>query len=273
MRPRRGFTLIELLVVVSIIALLISILLPSLRKARHQAKMTLDANNERQILAAVSTYASGNGDHLPPPICFNETLGRWSHPTWLIYNLEDHQGSAGGEVWPYLGRYLPSPKIFVCPFQPGVPTQFEADYDESVEGLQGAYFLLWGYEGFEESSGFVGKRMLGDFKRSDLLLSERLMWNDPGGVYNWIANHPFQRADAFVTRYRAIWHRRPVLDQPWPEIPIPMQAGYADGHVEPYTTRQIIEVYTPDYQMLKSYIPARFGRKSPLYSEVNAGGG
>ncbi len=60
-----GFTLIELLVVVAIIALLISILLPSLSKARAQARTTLCGTRLTQIAKAFILYA-GDYDETPP---------------------------------------------------------------------------------------------------------------------------------------------------------------------------------------------------------------
>jgi len=62
---RNGFTLIEILVVVAIIALLIAILLPSLRNARELAKATVCGTQLDQIFNASLMYSQGNADRLP----------------------------------------------------------------------------------------------------------------------------------------------------------------------------------------------------------------
>ncbi len=66
-RTRAGFTLIELLVVVAIIALLVSILLPSLTRARAQAQKTACLSNQRNIVTGAAQYAhNDSGNTLTP---------------------------------------------------------------------------------------------------------------------------------------------------------------------------------------------------------------
>ncbi len=76
-RPRRcrinGFTLVELLVVVSILALLIAILLPSLRRAREQGKKVKCMANLHAIHVALVCYADDNRQELPS----YTTMGEW----------------------------------------------------------------------------------------------------------------------------------------------------------------------------------------------------
>ncbi len=65
MRRIRAFTLVELLVVIGIIALLISILLPALGRARESAQRVTCASNMRQLYTVMRIYGSENKDICP----------------------------------------------------------------------------------------------------------------------------------------------------------------------------------------------------------------
>jgi prepilin-type N-terminal cleavage/methylation domain-containing protein len=65
MRRSRGFTLVELLVVIAIIALLISILAPSLKTAKDLARQAICAVNLRSIATATQVYGAANNGTLP----------------------------------------------------------------------------------------------------------------------------------------------------------------------------------------------------------------
>src|SRR6187402_733969 len=62
---KTGFTLVELLVVIGIIALLISLLLPALGKARKSANTAACLSNQRQLVMAMHMYATAYQGRLP----------------------------------------------------------------------------------------------------------------------------------------------------------------------------------------------------------------
>ena len=60
----KAFSLVELLVVISVIALLMAILLPALRRAKSSARQILCASNINQVSLALRSYASDNNDRI-----------------------------------------------------------------------------------------------------------------------------------------------------------------------------------------------------------------
>src|SRR4051812_16709739 len=122
MRRRRfGFTLVELLVVIGIIALLVSILLPALSRARRQAKTVQCQSNMRQVAAALMMYISDNKGHFPPAQAQAQTSnviypdGFW-WPNALVEgkyinapSVYDHPGSSTSQ------KHFDGNSVFQCP--------------------------------------------------------------------------------------------------------------------------------------------------------------
>jgi prepilin-type N-terminal cleavage/methylation domain-containing protein/prepilin-type processing-associated H-X9-DG protein len=105
-----GFTLIELLVVVAIIALLISILLPSLARAREGARASVCLSNLKQMSSGVLLYATDQKGGLPGPvhICIYQNTSTYPDrdPTNGGILGNDPQLQWGVQLAYYIQRYL-----------------------------------------------------------------------------------------------------------------------------------------------------------------------
>ena len=121
-RPsRRAFTIIEMLVVITIIMILAGIMLPSLRRAREEARVTNCLSNLKQIGATLAIYSSHFGEGGPE-----------SYPPWLTLLT-----TTGGKK-----KYLGDPRVLHCPedmsrgAEGGRPNRMKAWYGSSKQPIE-----------------------------------------------------------------------------------------------------------------------------------------
>jgi len=114
----KKFTLVELLVVIAMLALLLSILLPSLSKARERAKATLCLSNVSQISMATQAYLNDNSKILPViDLKNNDVSTTWPVPVDKYFSGsvdKDNDGHAGNDFNSIKAGNKPSPAWY-CP--------------------------------------------------------------------------------------------------------------------------------------------------------------
>ncbi len=141
----KGFTLVELLIVIAIIAILASMLLPALQKARETAKSSLCNSNQRQMVQSISFYADDYNDYYPPHSLQNSDTNNVYVRWYCIVGvyLYPNQSMSQLDTW---FRAAHS-SIFFC------PSETRATYDGN-----------YGINGFSPPQGIVlvRRRLLQD---------------------------------------------------------------------------------------------------------------
>ena len=162
MKARKAFTLIELLVVVAIIALLIAMLLPSLSRAREQAKLVKCGTNMKALGTALFSYAAGNQDIVVeggafyrndvaavPPAAPGRACALLAFPEafWLNGDVTQYQNpyTTGSGHFPIMQQKR---GIFYCP-----SAAKELQYGQSGSGYDGYGLNYYNRSRFQNTNG------------------------------------------------------------------------------------------------------------------------
>jgi prepilin-type N-terminal cleavage/methylation domain-containing protein/prepilin-type processing-associated H-X9-DG protein len=125
-KKRGAFTLIELLVVIAIIAILASMLLPALSKAKQKTQAVYCMNNTKQMQLCWLMFAGDNNDHLVPVVNGGGAASSWVSG-WLDWTASTDNTNTlyiTDDRYALLGTYLAkSKKVFKCPADTRVSQQ------------------------------------------------------------------------------------------------------------------------------------------------------
>jgi prepilin-type N-terminal cleavage/methylation domain-containing protein/prepilin-type processing-associated H-X9-DG protein len=114
---RSAFTLVELLVVIGIIAVLMSILLPAVSRAREQARRTACLSNLRQVHVALLDYAQANHDQVVIGWRRVPGMGAFKQFNSMVYSASSSMGRPEYVLFGrlYVAGLMKGPEAFYCP--------------------------------------------------------------------------------------------------------------------------------------------------------------
>jgi prepilin-type N-terminal cleavage/methylation domain-containing protein/prepilin-type processing-associated H-X9-DG protein len=229
----RAFSLIELLAVLAIIALLVSLLLPALGRAKSSGQSVACMNNLKQLQAGYLMYAHDNDDRFPLNRARRFGLNdvRNVEGSWVLGNTQRDTDTANIEAGT-IYRDVGSAAVYRCPADKStvLGTRALRTRSYSVQGWLNAYFFG---KGFNLDPAI--------YAETKLKLSE-VLDPPPSGVFAFIEEHEHS-IDAGIFIIEQVPSINPdTTTGLWFSLPTDRhQQGcnlsFLDGHVEPWRWR------------------------------------
>lgn len=145
--PCKSFTLIELLIVIAVIAILTSLLLPALKKAREKAKIIMCAGNFKQIFLGLVEYSMDWNGYAPTggnePYGSSHTIDSYNH---LIHNPLKFPGYNLGQLYSF--GAIKDIHVLFCP-----SAKPEESYSWETYKNRDGYHCCYSYLAMENSVG------------------------------------------------------------------------------------------------------------------------
>ena len=253
-RAPHAFTLIELLVVISITSMIMAVALPAFNLVRQKARAVVGMSNQRQIISALNLFASNNNDRYPESVA---TVGfgdnwNWSDPTKLTGNRHRspvlHRAMSES-----LRSYMRDATTVYCTNAPRKYKYLQQSWDAGdgwdnpdtsfpADPVGGTYCFYWNYKGFLGGRRGIFRGPQGPAsggRYSKLLVSDYFgysHWRSPG---SYASCEPFSGAGVTPETWllSAYWSRQSAAEN---RPQIELRAGYTDGHVETYSTSEVV---------------------------------
>lgn len=259
-RGSGGFTVLEMLTVVTVIAILMGILSPTIRSVRRQAEGIVSMTRQKEVASGLQEYAADFSDRLPQSVA---TIGTGSYWNWtepmMLTGYRARSPGLHRSMAEYLRDYIPDPRILSCPSAPGVYPYLEQAWAAGnawdhpgtppvQDPVSGNTCLWWGYTGYLSETGqlFRGPSSpSGGGRESGLVMSDYLgydHWRNPR-QFSSCERFGHAQVNAGTLLSSAFWGGSAQTDSEPNILPeVRVRAAYLDGHVATYGSEELTGV-------------------------------